>query len=335
MLTTIGTEPSLDPLLAVRDLTKTYAAGGVPVRAVSGVSFSVDKGEALGIVGESGSGKTTVARCVVNLTSPTSGQVVLNGADMTRVAPSVRRASGLGVQYVFQDPYDSLDPRWRVRRILAEPLHLDGSLDRKGRDARVAELLRQVNLDETFLDRMPRELSGGQRQRIGIARALAARPALLILDEPTSALDSLTRRDILQLLLRLKAELGTSYLFISHDLSAVHHVCDRIAVMYLGEIVELAPASTLFRNPRHPYTKSLMSAVLTTKVGESRKRIRLKGEPPSPLDIPAGCRLHRRCPEAIPACSTTMQHLEEIAPEHAVRCMVADPRRGEPSRSSA
>ena len=176
-----------------------------------------------------------------------------------------------------------------------------------------------------------RNLSGGQKARLQIIRMLCGDPTLLILDEPTNHLDLPSIEELEQALQNYHGAI----LFISHDLSAVHHVCDRITVMYLGEIVELAPASTLFRNPRHPYTKSLMSAVLTTKVGESRKRIRLKGEPPSPLDIPAGCRLHRRCPEAIPACSTTMQHLEEIAPEHAVRCMVADPRRGEPSRSSA
>ena len=242
------------------------------------------------------------------------------------------------MQFVFQDPYDSLNPRWRIERIVEEPLVLAGELSKQERHRRVLELLRLVNLDESFLNRYPHELSGGQRQRIGNrARALATEPSLVILDEPTSALDSLTRKDILELLQRLKRELRTTYLFISHDLSAVRKICDRIAVMYLGEIVEVAPTERLFATPRHPYTRSLLSSIIEPRVDGRKERVRLAGDPPSPLNVPTGCRLHPRCPDAVKACRTKLQKLEEVERDHLVACMVVAKSRdndsGVPSRA--
>ena len=311
-------------LLEVRDLVKTFGHPGAPdsVTAVDGISLSLTEGETLGLVGESGSGKTTVARCIIRLASASAGRVWFRGADITDLSGRSARVVRREMQYVFQDPYDSLNPRWRIERIVEEPLRLSGGMSKQERRRRVVELLRLVNLNESFLSRYPRELSGGQRQRIGIARALATEPSLVILDEPTSALDSLTRKDILELLERLKRELRTTYLFISHDLSAVRKICDRIAVMYLGEIVEVAPAERLFATPRHPYTRSLLSSILEPRVDGRQERVRLVGEPPSPLNVPTGCRLHPRCPVAVEACRTVLQKLEEVERDHWIACMV-------------
>ena len=320
-------------LLEVRDLVKTFGQPDAldSVTAVDGVSLSLTEGETLGLVGESGSGKTTVARCIIRLTSASAGRVILRGADITDLSGRTARVVQREMQYVFQDPYDSLNPRWRIERIVEEPLMLSGGMSKQERNCRVVELLRLVNLDESFLSRYPRELSGGQRQRIGIARALATEPSLVILDEPTSALDSLTRWDILELLDRLKRELRTTYLFISHDLSAVRRICDRIAVMYLGKIVEVAPTERLFATPKHPYTQSLLSSILEPRVDGRQERMRLSGEPPSPLNVPTGCRLHPRCPVAIKACQTMLQRLEEVERDHWISCMVVAKSRDDPT----
>ena len=320
-------------LLEVRDLVKTFGQPDAldSATAVDGVSLSLTEGETLGLVGESGSGKTTVARCIIRLTSASAGRVILRGADITDLSGRTARVVRREMQYVFQDPYDSLNPRWRIERIVEEPLMLSGGMSKQERNRRVVELLRLVNLDESFLSRYPRELSGGQRQRIGIARALATEPSLVILDEPTSALDSLTRGDILELLDRLKRELRTTYLFISHDLSAVRRICDRIAVMYLGKIVEVAPTERLFATPKHPYTRSLLSSILEPRVDGRQERMRLSGEPPSPLNVPTGCRLHPRCPVAIKACQTMLQRLEEVERDHWISCMVVAKSRDDPT----
>ena len=320
-------------LLEVRDLVKTFGHPDAldSVTAVDGISLSLTEGETLGLVGESGSGKTTVARCIIRLTSASAGRVILRGADITDLSGRTARVVRREMQYVFQDPYDSLNPRWRIERIVEEPLMLSGGMSKQERNRRVVELLRLVNLDESFLNRYPRELSGGQRQRIGIARALATEPSLVILDEPTSALDSLTRGDILELLDRLKRELRTTYLFISHDLSAVRRICDRIAVMYLGKIVEVAPTERLFATPKHPYTRSLLSSILEPRVDGRQERVRLTGEPPSPLNVPAGCRLHPRCPVAVEACQTMLQRLEEVESDHWISCMVVAKSRDDPT----
>ena len=319
-----GGMASNSALLEVRDLVKTFGRPGAAdsVTAVDGLSLSLSAGEALGLVGESGSGKTTVARCIVRLTSVSTGRVTLRGVDITNLRGRDARAVRRDMQYVFQDPYDSLNPRWRIKHIVEEPLVIEGGLSKQERHDRVLELLHLVNLDETFLSRYPRELSGGQQQRIGIARALATEPTLVVLDEPTSALDSLTRNDILELLLRLKRDLRTTYLFISHDLSALRKVCDRIAVMYLGKIVELAPTEQLFGAPKHPYTRSLLSSILRPRLDGRQERVRLAGDPPSPMNIPTGCRLHPRCPVAVAACAREAQTLEQVAADHAVACMV-------------
>ena len=320
-------------LLEVRDLVKTFGQPDAldSATAVDGVSLSLTEGETLGLVGESGSGKTTVARCIIRLTSASAGRVILRGADITDLSGRTARVVRREMQYVFQDPYDSLNPRWRIERIVEEPLMLSGGMSKQERNRRVVELLRLVNLDESFLSRYPRELSGGQRQRIGIARALATEPSLVILDEPTSALDSLTRGDILELLDRLKRELRTTYLFISHDLSAVRRICDRIAVMYLGKIVEVAPTERLFATPKHPYTRSLLSSILEPRVDGRQERMRLSGEPPSPLNVPTGCRLHPRCPVAVEACQTMLQRLEEVESNHWISCMVVAKSRDDPT----
>ena len=300
---------SAAPLLRMVDVVKHFpakrlAGRGEAVRAVDGVTLDVVRGETLGLVGESGCGKSTLARCVVRLHDVTSGRIVFDGVETTalrgRALEPVRRR----MQLVFQDPYGSLNPRRRVGSILADPFRRQGESGRS-RASKVQELMRTVGLNPEHYNRFPSEFSGGQRQRIGIARAIALSPELVVCDEPVSALDVSIRAQILNLLADLQDELGLTYLFISHDLSVVEHVSDRVAVMYLGKVVEVAPAAELYTRPRHPYTGALLSAVPVPDpdADAARTRVVLSGDPPSPIDPPKGCRFHPRCPKAQPVCA--------------------------------
>ena len=322
-----------DVLLEVRDLVKHFeVSGGIlgrvqgVVRAVDGVSFTIKRGETLGLVGESGCGKTTTGRCILQLERPTSGAVLFEGRDLTTVDARELRRLRRRIQVIFQDPYSSLNPRMSVGQIIEEPLAVHRLV--KGaaaRAARVRQLLSQVGLHAQHAARFPHELSGGQRQRVGIARALALEPSLIVCDEPVSALDVSIQAQIVNLLEDLQAELGLTYLFVAHDLSVVRHISDRIAVMYLGKIVELADRKTLYDAPRHPYTKALLSAVPIPdpEVEATRERIVLGGEVPSPLNPPSGCVFHPRCPIAVERCPREVPALREVAAEHWAACHLA------------
>jgi oligopeptide/dipeptide ABC transporter ATP-binding protein len=309
-------------LVDARDLRKVYRSRRRrrALVAVDDVDLTIRKGESLGIVGESGSGKTTLARCLLRLDDASEGSIVFDGIDLRRSSGGDLRRLRRRFQVVFQDPYESLDPRWTVARTVEEPLRLLTDLSADQRRTRVDELLGLVRLGDRFRDRYPHQLSGGQQQRVGIARALATSPDLLVLDEPTSALDALVRVGILDLLNALRRELDLTYLYISHDIGSVRRVCDRIAVMYLGKIVETGSAGDVIGHPVHPYTRALMSAVLRPSIEGRIARRRLEGELPSPLDPPSGCRFHTRCPVAVDACSSIEQQLVEIAPGHLVAC---------------
>jgi oligopeptide/dipeptide ABC transporter ATP-binding protein len=327
------TGPARSPILAVRDLVKHFPVGGGLfggarglVRAVDGVSFEIQRGETLGLVGESGCGKTTTGRCILQLERPTSGHVVFEGHDLTALDESALRPIRRHIQVIFQDPYSSLNPRMTVGQIIAEPIAVHGLVrDASGRRARVRDLLRRVGLLPQHAERYPHEMSGGQRQRVGVARALALEPSLIICDEPVSALDVSIQAQIINLLEDLQAELGLTYLFIAHDLAVVRHISDRIAVMYLGKIVELADRKTVYEDPLHPYTKALLAAVPIPdpEVEARRERIVLSGEVPSPLKPPAGCAFHPRCPLAVERCRAELPPLREVKPGHWAACHLA------------
>ena len=289
------------------------------LRAVDGVSFSIRRGETLGLVGESGCGKSTVARCILHLLEPTAGKILFEEQDIAGLEEKRLRLMRRDLQMIFQDPMASLNPRLSVRQTVEEPLRLHETGGFRERQERVREVLDQVGLDREVLPRYPHELSGGQRQRVNIARAIATRPKFVVLDEPTSALDVSLRAKIVLLLEELKSLLSTTYLFISHDLSTVKYLSDRVAVMYLGTIVELAEAHELFRHPIHPYTKALLSAIPIPDPDVKRERIILEGEIPSPTHIPEGCRLRGRCPMVRSHCSEEIG-LQEAAPDHWVAC---------------
>jgi oligopeptide/dipeptide ABC transporter ATP-binding protein len=322
-----------ETLLEVRDLVKHYpvSAGlfgrqvGV-VRAVDGVSLTIRRGETLGLVGESGCGKTTTGRCILQLERPTSGSVLFEGQELTTLSPQALRSVRRRIQVIFQDPYSSLNPRMTVGQIVGEPLAVHGLVrEPAARVARVHHLLTQVGLLARHDRRYPHQLSGGQRQRVGIARALAMEPSLIICDEPVSALDVSIQAQIINLLEDLQRDLGLTYLFVAHDLSVVRHISDRVAVMYLGKIVEVADRQTLYESPRHPYTKALLSAVPIPdpEVEARREHVVLGGEVPSPLRPPPGCAFHPRCPIAVDECRRTTPALRELDPDHRAACHLA------------
>jgi len=293
------------------------------VKAVDGIDFTVGRGETMGLVGESGCGKTTTGRCILRLEKPTGGQVIYDGADMSKVEGQALRNLRKRVQVVFQDPYSSLNPRMKIGSIIAEPMRVHGvETDAKRRDARVKELLSVCGLSPRFADRYPHEMSGGQRQRVGIARALALNPEFIVCDEPVSALDVSIQAQVVNLLEDLREKFGLTYLFIAHDLSVVRHLCQRVAVMYLGRIVEQADADTLFDNPMHPYTQALLAAVPVPdpSVEQGRDFRPVKGEVPSPINPPSGCVFHPRCPMAVERCRNERPEPREIRPGHIVAC---------------
>ncbi|ATW50308.1 ABC transporter ATP-binding protein [Streptomyces peucetius] len=314
--------PGPEPLLSVRDLSMTFPGGrgrsARPVRAVDRVGFDVARGETLGLVGESGCGKSTTGRMIVRLLEPTGGSVTYDGRDISHLSQRELRPLRREIQMVFQDPHSSLNPRQTVARIISDPLLVQGSTATDAR-RRTTELMELVGLIPEHIDRYPHEFSGGQAQRIGIARALATSPRLIVADEPVSALDVSVQAQIVNLMDRLQRELSLAYLFIAHDLSVVKRVCDRVAVMYLGRIVEIGPKERVYTAPAHPYTRSLLSAVpLPDPVGErTRERITLLGDPPSPASPPPGCTFHPRCPKAQQICRTEAPGLRAPAPGEA------------------
>jgi peptide/nickel transport system ATP-binding protein len=320
------------PLLEVNDLTKHFALrsglfGGqkAAIRAVDGVSFKLERGETLSIVGESGCGKSTVGRAILRLMPITSGQVVLNGQRIDDMSSTAMRPLRQRMQVVFQDPFSSLNPRMKVRDILAEPLRNFGlAKGGKAMDARIAALLDTVRLPRDAASRFPHEFSGGQRQRIGIARALAPEPDLIICDEAVSALDVSVKAQVVNLLQDLQRELGLALLFISHDLAIVEHMTHRVAVMYLGQIVEIASRGKIFASPKHPYTYALLSAVPVPEPGAARTRVVLKGDVPSPINPPSGCRFHTRCPFVFDRCRVEVPRLQRLSPEQEAACHLHD-----------
>ncbi len=295
------------------------------VKAVDNVSFNIYEGETLGLVGESGCGKTTTGRTILQLYKPTDGQVVFAGDNLTNKTPKEMRKLRYRMQMIFQDPMASLNPRWTISTSISEPLQVHQNLKNKEKLERVEQLLELVQLNSYYVNRYPHEFSGGQLQRIGIARALATSPDFIICDEPISALDVSIQAQIINLLEDLQGELGLTYLFIAHDLSMVRHICDRVAVMYLGIIAELADRDDLYNDPLHPYTQALLSAVPIPdpRATRSRKRIILEGDPPSPADPPSGCRFHPRCPLATDQCKQETPEFRELKPNHWVACWEA------------
>ncbi len=316
-----------EPLLEVTDLRTHFPITSKilrrrlgSVRAVDGVDFCLTAGEVLGIVGESGSGKTTAGKTILKLIEPTGGKIVFENTDITQLTPRAMMPLRRRMQIIFQDPMSSLNPRMTVGKILAAPFEIHGIARGAECRDRVADLLRLVGLPIEAAQRYPHEFSGGQRQRVGIARALALRPRLIIADEPVSALDVSIQAQIMNLLARLQRELGLTYILISHNLGVVSHICDRVAVMYLGRIVESAPREELFFDPKHPYTEALLAAVPSPEPGDRRRRAVLGGDAPSPANPPSGCAFHPRCPRAMPRCTNEAPTLTTLRGGHQVAC---------------
>ena len=318
------------PLVRTRELVKEFQAGsaglflGKPltVKAVNGIDLDIAPGETVGLVGESGSGKSTLGRLILRLIEPTSGSVFFEGRDLSVLSRSELRGLRREMQLVFQDPYASLNPRMRVRAIVGEGIEIHRLARGKEKEDRIADLLRRVGMSPDAMNRYPHEFSGGQRQRIGIARALAVNPRFLVLDEPVSALDVSIQAQIINLLQDLQDQLNLTYLFIAHDLRVVEHISDRVAIMYLGKIAEVASREEIYANPRHPYTRALLSAIPSVTPAAKPERIKLPGEVPSPVDPPSGCSFHPRCPYAKDICRTTEPALELGREGHEVACHV-------------
>jgi oligopeptide/dipeptide ABC transporter ATP-binding protein len=316
-----------EALLQVRNLKKHFPIrGGILhrtqnlIRAVDDVTFSIAEGETLGLVGESGCGKSTTGRVVLRLTPATSGSVLFRGRELLSIEGEELRKARQGFQMIFQDPYASLDPRMTVKDIVGEPLRAFGVRDASERDARVAEILDAVGLDASYLKRYPFEFSGGQRQRIGIARTLILRPSLIVADEPVSALDVSVQAQVINLLMEMRARFNLTYLFIAHDLSVVRHISDRVAVMYLGRIVEIGEKDDFFERPLHPYAHALLASVPEPDPFHAKTRFTLAGDVPSPLDPPKGCAFHPRCPNVTDVCKTEIPLLKEVGKAHSVAC---------------
>lgn len=318
-----GSRMANEPILEVKNLQKHFNLGDKKVlKAVDGLSFTIDKGETFGLVGESGCGKSTAGRTIIRLYEATGGEVLFNGQDVHKLAGKEREQLYRKMQMVFQDPYASLNPRMTVGKIIAEGIDIHGLYNSKKRNERVIQLLNDVGLNEEHAGRFPHEFSGGQRQRIGIARALAIEPEFIIADEPISALDVSVQAQVVNLFKKLQQERGLTYLFIAHDLAMVKHISNRIGVMYLGKLVEVATSEKLNAKPLHPYTQSLLSAIPIPdpEIQRSRQRIILKGEIPSPLNPPSGCPFRTRCPHAMPECAATMPPFKEVEPGHYAAC---------------
>ena len=314
---------SSSPLLEVKNLKKYFKTPKGMLHAVDDVSFTIDRGRTLGVVGESGCGKSTTGRAILRIVEPTEGEILFDGEDIRSLGKDQMRRMWTRMQIIFQDPFSSLNPRKTVSETIAEPLKLNGIITDKGkRMERVAEIMEIVGLAERLYNAYPHELDGGRRQRIGIARALALNPQFIVCDEPVSALDVSIQAQILNLMDELQEKMGLTYMFITHDLSVVHYFADDIAVMYLGRLIEKAPAKELFRNPVHPYTQALLSAIPVPSIHNQRKRILLKGEITSPVDPKPGCRFASRCPYASSRCHSEEPQLKEIAPGHFNACFL-------------
>ena len=321
------TEKSKTPLLEVKDLKKWFPAKKSPfsrekvfIKAVDGVSFTLNEGETLGVVGESGCGKSTMGRSVLRLLEPTGGQVIFNGVDYTALKDKELRDSRKELQIIFQDPYASLDPRMTIGDIIAEPLDIQLKLPAKERMQRVLETMERAGLNTRFVNRYPHEFSGGQRQRIGIARAIVLNPKIMVCDEPVSALDVSIQAQVINLLMDLQKEMGMAYIFISHDLSVIKHISDRVAVMYLGHLVEIADKKDSSAHPMHPYTVALLSAIPVPDRKHKKEKIVLEGDLPSPANPPSGCVFHTRCYKAQDICKTEVPELKDCGNGHCCAC---------------
>ena len=310
----------ISPILEVNRLKKYFHTSGGTVHAVDDVSFSINEGETLGLVGESGCGKSTTGRTIIRLIEATSGSVKFKGKEVLSMPKKELRKIRKEMQIIFQDPYSSLDPRRSMGDTIGKPLQIHGLRNKKKREKEVDALMKRVGLSLNLYNKYPHELDGGQRQRVGIARALALNPSFIVCDEPVSSIDVSIQAQILNLLEKLQDELGLTYLFIAHDLSVIKHISDRIVVMYLGKVVEVAPTNELFSNPIHPYTQALLAAVPIPKLKKRHERIILKGSVPSPINLPIGCRFNSRCFKKKSVCSQKNPELKEIGPDHQVAC---------------
>ena len=311
----------MTPILETKDLKKYFKTKAGMLHAVDGVNLSIEKGKTLGVVGESGCGKSTTGRTILRLIEPTSGTVLFEGKDVAKLSRREMRAMRKDMQIIFQDPFSSLDPKMPINKLISEPIVNAGLIkDKKQLEQRVLELMETVGLSPRLYNSYPHELDGGRRQRVGIARALALDPKFIVCDEPVSALDVSIQAQILNLLKKLQKERGLTYIFITHDLSVIYYFADEIAVMYLGQMVEKAPAEELFANPMHPYTRALLSAIPEPKLNSSRKRILLKGEITSPVNLPDACRFAKRCDYCCDKCNGSDPKLVEVKPGHFVAC---------------